>query len=51
MLLTWKKTNIKKSYVINRTFTKLSADQSEKKKKQNKLTFFCLDLNFLFEYC
>ena len=40
MLLTLKRANIKKSYVTNRTFTKLSADHSEKKKRQNKLTFF-----------
>ena len=31
-----KKTNMKKPCVINRTITKLSADQSEKKKKKGK---------------
>ena len=35
-----KKTNMKKPCVINRTITKLSADQSEKKKKKAKQVDF-----------
>lgn len=48
-----KKVSMKKPCVINRTITKLSADQSRKKikRKAKQVDFFCPYLNFPFEDC